>query len=272
MKSKIFSALTGLALLVGTGSCSMSAAELHERELQKKVLSTYEQCFDGQYDNGTRCLEIDLEEAVKGVYPLSTALIQEIDGGGRILSYGGGTGILFEEGYLLTAYHVAHRERAADQQTLVYLNAPESRFFLEEVAGDKGKDFSLLKIVGMVPDIETYKSGIGNSDDLKMGNVTYLFGNAVGKGLALREGIVSRTDFNYAPPGYFYEDLGVSNGSVNGDSGGPVFALRDGNVELIGILVTGVRGARLDNLIGINTILEKLEELMPGEEIPIKRK
>ena len=84
----------------------------------------------------------------------------------------------------------------------------------------------------------------------------------------MREGIISQLEYD----NFLEEDFAVSCGGNYGDSGGPIFALRDGKIELVGIMTMVVPNAnKLAYARSINTILAYLEKLMQKENIPIKK-
>lgn len=265
---------------------------------------------DGKYDNDTRNVDesmMQLENCFRSVYQvgLKITVTEKNNGSTGIppttLSIIGGSSIALQGGYALTAYHVAHSDKIVREQLLSQLPADildnftiETSLFLtkdqieyykvlEEVAWGEELDFSLLKISDEDL-VYSYPYKFGDSNELEVGDFTYLIGAAAGV-TNTRPGIVSSVDhtdpFNTqknieniakmfgqvsaADHKYHFNTLTMySNGISPGDSGGPIFAVRDGNFELVGVasmMAMGVEniGAAVD----INPILEEIAKTDP---------
>ncbi len=272
MKKKLVAALSGLALLASTG-CGISNIP----KLQNKMIQSYAACIDKQYDMDTRCLKDSLAKAYNSVYEIQIETVYKSISGKEdlLIGSGAGTGILLEGGQMLTAYHVGHSdttqfydENGGQLGTITnkaYIKlSPTERYPLEELFGDRTTDFAIMQIPEGVPVMRIYPYAIGNSDDITVGNVTYIAGNAMSGGINLRQGIVSQL---FADEQSKISGIGISNGINLGDSGSPLFAIRDGKIELTGIVIQ--KHPSTDHLgyaVSMNAITTKLAELMAEKD------
>ena len=262
MKKKIVSALSGLALII---SMNTGCATTRHQQINRKVNGSFEYCIDKKYDPDKRCLEDDIETAFQSVYPLKVDIILMVKGEEVIIDSGSGTGLLLEGGYLLTAYHVGRPNQPEKLPkkpiklfSRLYLQGPEGReYLLTEVASDRKADLFLAKAPANMPNFPAYQHKIGNSDELKIGDMTYLIGNALDGGINMREGAISQLNGETLTG---HRGFGISNPGNLGDSGGPVIALRDGKIELVGILINlAEEGDNLSYAVGINDAVDKLK-------------
>lgn len=130
------------------------------------------------------------------------------------------------------------------------------------VYSDEEKDFALLRAE---EEIHHTPFKIGNSDDFKVGDFVFLLGNFQ-TGLNIRTGYITQLNFvRYGIRGEVSSTdeslFGISAVTVEGDSGSPVFLVRDGKFELGGIvnfLVLQARG--LGFCTKINPIMSKIKE------------
>jgi S1-C subfamily serine protease len=106
---------------------------------------------------------------------------------------------------------------------------------------------------------------IGNSDEFKVGNFIFLLGNFQ-TGLNVRTGYVTQLNFiRYGTKGEVSNInknlFGISAVTVEGDSGAPIFLLRNGRLELGGMVVFLVPQARgLGFAVKINSIMGQINE------------
>jgi hypothetical protein len=143
----------------------------------------------------------------------------------------------------------------------VFILISDREFELREIKIDFEQDWALFEMLeelkGKYPSFK-----IGKSDELKPGHFVYFIGYPFDNGILLRSGIIETTFFDLKElgPAISKDDaFALSGGVYPGDSGGPVFALRDGKLELVGIL----RSTRLYTNIGhgfkIGPVLEKIK-------------
>jgi S1-C subfamily serine protease len=139
-----------------------------------------------------------------------------------------------------------------------------SRIRSNIVYSDEEKDFALLKAEKR---LRHFPFTIGNSDDMKIGNFLFLFGNFQ-TGLNIRSGYITQLNLvRYGTKGEvtnINENLfGISAVTVEGDSGAPVFLLRDGRFELGGIVTFLLPRARgLGFGVKINPIMSQINKYL----------
>lgn len=141
----------------------------------------------------------------------------------RIQSSLGSGVILYESGYILTNQHVI-----GDKSIGITVELPSGRKEEAKIIGaDKGTDLAVLKIN---QNEELTSMEIGNSDNLKIGDVVLAIGNPYGLGQSVSMGIVSATGREFNNP---YSDYIQTDAAINkGNSGG---ALIDTSGRLVGI-------------------------------------
>ncbi|OGP93603.1 MAG: hypothetical protein A2157_03700 [Deltaproteobacteria bacterium RBG_16_47_11] len=154
-------------------------------------------------------------------------------------------------------------DQKLEEETFIILD-DGSRIKSQVVYSDEEKDFALLRAEKK---IYHFSFAIGNSDDFKVGNFVFLFGNFQ-TGLNVRTGYVTQLNFvRYGAKGEvssINESLfGVSAVTVEGDSGAPIFLLRDGRLELGGVVTFLVPQARgLGFGIKINSIMAQINRYL----------
>ncbi|MHB8567894.1 MAG: S1C family serine protease [Nitrososphaerales archaeon] len=148
---------------------------------------------------------------VELVESLATSVVS-VNNRGR----GAGTGTAWsEDGYIVTNSHVVHRSESAQ----VELNSGEI-FDAKIVGRDHDTDLALLKLDG----VKLKPAKLGDSDDLKVGQLVLAVANAFGGQPAVTSGIITssrRSVRGWGPQ--FFENVVVSDAQVNpGYSGGPL--------------------------------------------------
>ncbi len=200
---------------------------------------------------------------------------------GKIQNGGGyGSGILLEKNYLLTACHLANSGNYADPQ-LATPSPPrkmiksecnaiidKKKYALEKVVEDAYWDFSLMKFKAspILSKNEKYRFKLGKSSELQYGDFVYVVGNGNNQGIDFR---VTRITKPVEEDGFFC--VSMAN-LAHGDSGGYVFAVKNGIPELVGMLnelrgdapTEGVIiGTAYGYAIGIDPIIEKIRAYNP---------
>jgi S1-C subfamily serine protease len=154
-------------------------------------------------------------------------------------------------------------DQKLEEETSIILD-DGSRIRSQIVYSDGEKDFALLKAE---KSIHHFPFTIGNSDDLRIGNFLFLLGNFQ-TGLNIRSGYITQLHVvRYGDRGEvsnINEDLfGISAVTVEGDSGAPIFLLRDGRFELGGIVVFLLPQARgLGFGVKINSIMKQIDKYL----------
>lgn len=135
-----------------------------------------------------------------------------------------GSGVIFSsDGYILTSQHVI-----GDTSLSVIVELYDGQKLEAKIVGiDRGTDLAVLKIN---QEKEILSIEIGNSDNLKIGDIVLAIGNPYGLGQSVSMGIVSATGREFNNP---YSDYIQTDASINqGNSGG---ALIDTSGRLVGI-------------------------------------
>lgn len=132
---------------------------------------------------------------------------------------------------------------------------------LREVKIDPDQDWALFELPkelwGKNP-----APKLGKSAELKPGHFLYLLGHPLGDGTLLRSGIVEAEFFELkelGPAVHKDDAFALSGGIYPGDSGGPVFALRDGELELVGIMKSTRMYTNIGHALKIVPLLEKIK-------------
>jgi len=135
-----------------------------------------------------------------------------------------GSGVIFSpSGYILTNLHVI-----GSNNLNVTIELADGRKKAAKIIGaDKGTDLAVLKIeeAENLPSLK-----IGNSDELKIGDVVLAIGNPYGVGKSVSLGIISATgrEFNNPFSNYIQTDAAINKGNSGG-------ALVDSKGRLVGI-------------------------------------
>jgi Do/DeqQ family serine protease len=136
-----------------------------------------------------------------------------------------GSGVIVRsDGYILTNHHVV------DGAEQVRVELTDGRGFEAEVVGsDPPSDLAVLKIQGT--DLTTL--ALGNSDDVRVGDVVLAVGNPLGVGQTVTMGIVSAKGRATGAGDGSFEDFIQTDAPINrGNSGGALVSTRG---ELVGI-------------------------------------
>ncbi len=152
----------------------------------------------------------------------------------RRIPGGMGSGVIVSpQGYILTNNHVVRFRNSDEVADEILVQLSDGREIEARLVGaDEKTDIAVLKV-----DVDEPLSALplGNSDDLRVGDVCFAIGNPLRVGLTVTKGIVSatgRTDLGILGM-QGYEDFIQTDASINmGNSGGP---LVDAKGRLIGI-------------------------------------
>jgi S1-C subfamily serine protease len=161
---------------------------------------------------------------------------------------GSGSGFVFSsDGLILTNSHVINN---SNKLNITLLDGDE---FTAEVTGiDKDTDIAIIKIFG-----SGYSPAkLGNSSDLKIGQLVIAIGNPLGYQHSVSVGVLSGVGRTMrTPDGHLIDNILQSDAAMNpGNSGGPMI---DTNGEVIGINTAIIPYAQgLSFSIGIDTAKE----------------
>ncbi|MEM1114802.1 MAG: Do family serine endopeptidase, partial [Pseudomonadota bacterium] len=191
---------------------------------------------------------VDVEDLLRRMYGLPPAE-EDAESGEtdeEVIQQGMGSGfIVSEDGYVLTNHHVISggSQSIAEEITV---RLPDGREFdAAYVGSDPQTDIAVLKVEASgLPSLR-----LGDSDQLRVGDIVFAVGNPLDVGLTVTQGIVSakgRTDLRL-PGGPMFQNFIQTDAAVNfGNSGGPLI---DAEGRVIGIntaiLSTGSRGGSI---------------------------
>lgn len=137
----------------------------------------------------------------------------------------------------------------------------EERFFIDDIE---------IELVGRYKDISLFRTPfemdfvpLGDSDLLEVGTRVIAVGWSFGRGINVKDGIVSMfvIDDQFDPPNGTIKDISfMMTAPVNpGDSGSPVLAERNGRYEIVGLSCATVQDHGLGFAYKINFIKEALK-------------
>ena len=175
-----------------------------------------------------------------------------------------GSGFVWsDQGHIVTNYHVIED---ADKVMVVF--ADGSEFKADVLGGDPHSDLAVLKINS--PDGRAQPVRLGNSNDLKVGQLVVAIGSPYGQEFSMTSGIISalgRTipsnTGNFSNPQTIQTDTSLNPGN----SGGPLLD-REGNVIGINSQIMSSSGASsgVGFAVPINTAKRVVPELIAGGE------
>lgn len=142
---------------------------------------------------------------------------------------GAGSGfIIDDQGHIVTNRHVI---ADADIVTVVFFNTWEA--YAEVVGIDADSDLAILQVADMPDDV--YPLSLGDSDNVRVGEMVIAIGNPFGLGSSMTMGIVSaigRSIESGATPFQIPQAIQTDAAINPGNSGGPLINLRG---EIIGV-------------------------------------
>jgi len=175
---------------------------------------------------------------------------------GRSTQEGAGSGwIIDEEGHIVTNNHVI------DGAQSITVTLADGRALEAGVVGtDALNDLAVLKVDGA----DLPLSRIGDSSKLQNGEWVLAIGNALGRGISVKEGIVSRLDVTVpVAAGQSLYDLIETSAAINpGNSGGPLVNMSGEVIGITSIKLASVEVEGVGYAISVNTAMPIIEELV----------
>jgi serine protease Do len=184
----------------------------------------------------------DFRPVVAEVMPSVVSITTEISTsdffGRQYTDYVTGSGILIDdEGYIVTNNHVVE-----DAQN-IYLELVDGRTFPADIVGtDPLSDLAVIKIYAT----DLPYAYWGNSSSLFLGEWVLAIGNALGEGIIVTQGIVSRLNASVNVEGNTLYGLIQTTAAVNpGNSGGPLVNMSG---EVVGITSVKIIASEVEGM------------------------
>jgi len=175
---------------------------------------------------------------------------------GRSTQEGAGSGwIIDSDGHIVTNNHVI------DGAKTITVTLADGRALEAGVVGtDALNDLAVLK----VDSADLPLSRIGNSSKLQIGEWVLAIGNALGRGISVKEGIVSRLDVTVSVgTGQSLYDLIETSAAINpGNSGGPLVNISGEVIGITSVKLSAVEVEGVGYAISTNTAAPIIEELI----------
>ena len=171
---------------------------------------------------------------------------------------GSGSGFVWDtEGHVVTNYHVIQN---ASSLTVKFFNGREYR--ADVVAFDPDADLAVIKLID--PEHELVPIAIGNSSDLRPGEMAIALGNPFGEEFTMTTGIVSAVSrtLNSGFSSYSIPSVVQTDAAINpGNSGGP---LLDKNGAVIGVNTQIRSESRQNSGIGFAVPVDLVKRVVPS--------
>lgn len=220
------------------------------------------------------------EDAIAGIYQRALPSVVDIEVTQRVtlgtsnrfgfgqsedfFQQGEGSGFVWDtEGHIVTNYHVV------EDAEVVKVNFANGLSLEAEVIGaDPDADLAALKV--NVPASELRPLVLGDSDELKVGQLTFAIGNPYGQDFTMTTGIVSAVErtIRSSNSSFSIPEVIQTDASINpGNSGGPLLN-RHGEVIGINTKIISQSGsnAGVGFAIPINIAKQILPTLIAGQE------
>ena len=236
--------------------------------------------IDGKYDNShiyAESLDGLLDEVIKSIYRIETSTRFRVKQNIGTLKVAG-MAFSLDEKHLLTAKHVTSIDTYQVQTPFGLMHFPllpeakieestaivfddGSRIQAKVIYRDPEMDFAVLEVERK---LNAPGYPVGNSEDFRIANLVIL-PSYFQTGLNIRIGYITQLDYiRYGIKGEvanLNKDIfGISTVVSRGDSGSPILLLRDGKIELGGLVSFILLSARgLGYGLKINPIMDKLK-------------
>ncbi|MCD6391787.1 MAG: trypsin-like peptidase domain-containing protein [Dehalococcoidia bacterium] len=166
-----------------------------------------------------------VDKVMPSVVSITTEFVTSDFFGRQYIEHVSGSGILIDsEGYIVTNNHVVEGARS------IYLELVDGRSFSADIVGtDPLSDLAVIKIDAT----DLPYANWGDSSTLSLGEWVLAIGNALGEGIIVSQGIVSRLNTSVDVGGNTLYGLIQTTAAINpGNSGGPLVNMAG---EVIGI-------------------------------------
>lgn len=226
----------------------------------------------------------DVSQVVENVMPSIVAITNTADetvtdffGNERTQETGGkGSGIIIgqddEHILIATNNHVVAAEEGSTNQKLSVTFADNTSAPAEVKGTEAGSDLAVISVKTSDIDENTLKNikiaTLGNSDDLKVGQMVIAIGNALGYGQSVTVGYVSALNREVASEDYTMKLIQTDAAINPGNSGG---ALINSKGEVVGINSAKYSDTSVEGMgfsIPVSTAIPIINDLMNRETIP----
>ena len=148
----------------------------------------------------------------------------------------GGSGIIAEDGFVLTNDHVIGNRRGLSR---IVVSLVDGRTFKASyVAGDWTSDLAVLRVQEAALPV----APLGNSDDILVGEWAIAIGNPFDLGPTVSIGVVSAVDRDFQQPkgNYYYRNMIQTDAAINpGNSGGALVNAAGNVIGINSFIYTG---------------------------------
>jgi serine protease Do len=166
-----------------------------------------------------------------------------------------GSGFIIDpQGYILTAQHVI--DKAKDVEIRL---GDGQRLPARIIAADTQVDLAILKVEIQRP---LPILALGDSDQIRVGDLAVVFGYPFGRESSMNLGIISRPGRSY-PDSASYEFIQTDAGAYPGGSGGPLINRKG---QIIGMITMASERGNMGFATPINVIKRMIPRLMDGEK------
>jgi serine protease Do len=179
-----------------------------------------------------------IAEVMPSVVSITTKFVASDFFGRQYMEYTSGSGILIDgEGHIVTNNHVVE-----DAQS-IYLELVDGRSFSADIVGtDPLSDLAVIKIDAT----DLLYVNWGDSSSLSLGEWVLAIGNALGEGVIVTQGIVSRLNASVDVGGNTLYGLIQTTTAINpGNSGGPLVNMAG---EVIGITSVKIVASEVEGM------------------------
>jgi S1-C subfamily serine protease len=163
--------------------------------------------------------------------------------------------IIHPQGYVLTAHHVIDRSKTVEVRT-----ATGQRLEAKIIAAEAQIDLALLKVES---DQDVVVLPLGDSDNIRVGDLAVVFGYPFGRQSTMNLGIISRAGKSYRDSAS-YDMIQTDAGAYPGGSGGP---LLNSNGHVIGVITMASERGNMGFAVPINVVKRILPRLVNGERL-----
>jgi S1-C subfamily serine protease len=163
--------------------------------------------------------------------------------------------VIHPEGFLLTANHVVEGSKTIEVRT-----ANGQRLEAKVVVADAQIDLALLKVDNAQ---EMPSLPLGDSDDVRVGDLAVVFGYPFGRESSMNLGIISRAGKSYSGSASF-DMIQTDAGAYPGGSGGP---LLNGKGHVVGMVTMASERGNMGFAVPVNVLKRVIPRLMRGEKL-----